>query len=815
MTTNTCSVVRRLPCAVLSLVITLAACGGDSGGGGTAATDAGTDSDGLTDAADTGTDTSVDRPEGCESEFFALTVSEDMVLTKACSPYIISLAIQISSATLTIEPGVEIRTSGTVQVNGPDGVLIAEGTEAEPIVFVATAMDDEEPRWDGIHFEPGTGAGSVVSHAILNSCGVFAPSSPGREGCIRVNDAPAGTVTLENIEFRDAAAGVVIDSEAGPLASISGLTFDADTEVGMLIHARHVGEIDEAFTYDGNYNMLTGGRANAQVDTSGTWIAQGVPYRVIDDIHVQAPSDWEDGDDVPELTLDEGLELLFDPEMTLVVGDDRPGAIVVTGSDLEPVVFDAWETDDSSGQFEGLVFGSETQDSDLDFLHIIGGGYGPAYGCLSILAGVDADITVNHSTFEDCEGAGVGGDRAPVTFHFAEFDDNTFINSPYGLRVQPNVLRTVSGNQTYGENLFANAIIGGVAGRASGKVTLPATWAAQGVSYNVIDPIEVDADLTLTAGLTLNFEEDTMMRVAENEAAHLIATGEDGVPVTFAAADGERGGWQGIVFYPNTLNTTNLTYVVIRDGGDSNGNLVGGCVTVRGADTGPISIVNTQFLNCAQAGLAAEGAGSHFQALAGNQFTDIAVGMSLHSTTIGDIIAVQGYTGVPINQIVEGPLTEAATWINQEIPWRFKDPNTIQEVEAMLTVEAGTVFEFPRTRPFGGGFEVGVDEPGGLVFAGTESDPIVLTSAEDSPAAEDWDQILFHAKTMANSSLTHVHFEYSGQGGATIELTNAGANVTITAPDFSNGGTPDIKCTNSTPVLVEIPGGATVDGCEG
>ncbi len=77
-------------------------------------------------------------------------ISSDTIWTKANSPYIVTSTIEVygdeaNAATLTIEPGVEIRFDlSTVQQQGlhigngsNKGILRAIGTEEEKIIFTA------------------------------------------------------------------------------------------------------------------------------------------------------------------------------------------------------------------------------------------------------------------------------------------------------------------------------------------------------------------------------------------------------------------------------------------------------------------------------------------------------------------------------------------------------------------------------------------------------------------------------------------------------------------------------------------------------
>ncbi len=87
------------------------------------------------------------------------TITEDTTWTLAGSPYIVTSDITVGNpsyigATLTIEPGVEVRFEpGTGLFIGDDtgyGALSAQGTEESPIIFTSNAASPSPGDWKGI-----------------------------------------------------------------------------------------------------------------------------------------------------------------------------------------------------------------------------------------------------------------------------------------------------------------------------------------------------------------------------------------------------------------------------------------------------------------------------------------------------------------------------------------------------------------------------------------------------------------------------------------------------------------------------------------
>ena len=77
-----------------------------------------------------------------------------------------------STATLTIEPGVEVRFNGGtglyIGADGYYGALTARGTADAPIVFTSNASPPAPGNWKGIYFTNETNdAKTVLEHCVV------------------------------------------------------------------------------------------------------------------------------------------------------------------------------------------------------------------------------------------------------------------------------------------------------------------------------------------------------------------------------------------------------------------------------------------------------------------------------------------------------------------------------------------------------------------------------------------------------------------------------------------------------------------------
>lgn len=92
-------------------------------------------------------------------------IVQDTVWTLTDSPFVVVKDVIVeSSATLTIEPGVDVRFGGNLSLI-VEGVLYAKGTEEKPITFTSNKHQPEAGDWNTIKFN-GTQQ-STLEHCIV------------------------------------------------------------------------------------------------------------------------------------------------------------------------------------------------------------------------------------------------------------------------------------------------------------------------------------------------------------------------------------------------------------------------------------------------------------------------------------------------------------------------------------------------------------------------------------------------------------------------------------------------------------------------
>jgi len=485
-------------------------------------------------------------------------VDSSLILSALCSPYTIEESIEVrDDAVLTIEPGTELRfdMGKRLLVGGRnDSKLVARGTAVAPIVFTAkTPAAGARGQWRGIFFGQHTLTGSVIEHAKVSFGG---ESGLEQRGCITIKRGPANVLAIRNVIFSDCAqAGLSVSG--GALADIANITVK-DSDFGLWFAAENIGNIKTPFEFQGvNYNRIL----NTEVERSATWVAQPIPWRADEGVHVQ-------GADAPVLTLAAGIHIQFDAGHRIRVGEPENGSLMVKGSATAPVILESEIAGASKGAWRGIYFGDKTgPNTQLDYAIVRHGGDSglSQRGCVSVRKVPTGRISITNSVFDTCAQSGIAA-TVSEEFAFAAVSNNTFRDSDAGLWLDAATVGSVDGTQTY-EGVDRNLM-------DSGLVSETATWTAQGIPWRVEETIEVEGAngpiLTLGAGLELQFKSGVRITVGQRDIGALVAEGTAMAPVVLTSANATpvAGDWGGIMFLSQTTSETNLSFVNLSYAGE-------------------------------------------------------------------------------------------------------------------------------------------------------------------------------------------------------------------------------------------------------
>lgn len=692
----------------------------------------------------------------------------------ACSAFVVEETIEVrGGATLTIEPGTDLRFDRGQGILVRDGRLVVGEADLEPVALGPSKPDAAADRWGGIIFSGGALPGSRITNTVVTGGGNAQEAS----GCVTVRSTAKDVVALEAVTLeRCTGAGLWVDAEGVQLV---GADIElAESEVGLSLAARNMKDVKLPLRYRGvAANVLRGGT----VATSASWVRQDVPWRVEGDVSVG-------GREEPVLTLEAGVHLRFAPSTWLEVGDDLPGALVAEGSEEAPVILES----DDSGTWHGVLFGNRTLPrAALDYTVVRRGGQPgeDVRGCVTIRSA--GDLFITNSTFDQCEQSGISAVQ-DQRFSFGRLSGNAFKSSNVGLWLAAGWVGSVVEPQTF-EDVPRNLI-------ESGDITESTTWVKQSIPWEVRGNLTVQGPetpvLTLEPGVMLRFNSSSWLQIGSGGGGGLVAVGTAASPIVFESTneEGEPGSWRGIVFGRNARAGGRLVDAVVRHGGQRELD-VGGCITVRGGDDAdrPITIERTTVEQCEQACVAATEGEFVFTSFTGNDLRDAPAGLHLSAAAAGSITTPQRYDGVRLNRIADSVLSRHASWSAQPVPWVVRGVVQVEGPSApILTINAGTEVRFDD----GAMLAAGLEAPGGLVVGGSAPAPVIFTSAQSVPAPGNWHGIFLGPMVEEGTRLDFLDLSYAGQPGGGVQggvtLDRTGARVRIASSTFHDNMQADV-----------------------
>jgi parallel beta-helix repeat protein len=184
-------------------------------------------------------------------------IIQDTVWTLTDSPFVVSKPITVyPNATLTIEPGVEVRFGGNFEINVA-GTLIAAGTQDNMITFTSNKEQPQAGDWDTIKFM-GT------EQSILVYCSI--------KYAINGITIANGNVEIKNCEISDNQNGIYITDDNQ--ASIHDNTIKSNV-VGILL----TGNLTSGVNIRQN-NMLSNTQSGIQLDAN-TYTNIDILYNIL------------------------------------------------------------------------------------------------------------------------------------------------------------------------------------------------------------------------------------------------------------------------------------------------------------------------------------------------------------------------------------------------------------------------------------------------------------------------------------------------------------------------------------------------------
>ncbi len=508
---------------------------------------------------------------------------------------------------LTIEDGVELQfqtgTDFEVGVGNP-GSLQVQGTTLG-VIFTSDQAVPAEGDWDGLYIGSDDGGsdleGLTVSYGgdngyggirlsgatpALRSCTVSYSSESGMYVAGGAEPAVSDSVFEHNAEY-----GVEINSSSG-LYTIGGPTFTGNTlsdnaSYPIILPANYAGQLDASSSFTGNGDDAVVLRSD-DVTTDATWQALDAPFLAEGDIDVE-------GSASPELTMEDGVIVLFDPAVSFEVGRNNTGTLVATGTSTG-ILLSSSATSPAPGDWEGVYMGTDADGSALEGVTVEYGGDN-GYGGVRVYSNSSSYIGC---TFRDNLEHGMSVSSSEPLVQDSVFQDNEldglYLSTSSGLSTtgSPSFTgNTSTGNGRYAVQLPAESLgeldsSSSFTGNTSDYVYVlgdtvenTATWQALDVDYLVEGDVEIEGSstplITIEDGVTMRFETNAGLIVGDGDAAAFNAAGTSAAGITFtsASATPAAGDWDGIKLDSRCdAADVVLDWVTVEYGGDNGkGNL--------------------------------------------------------------------------------------------------------------------------------------------------------------------------------------------------------------------------------------------------
>ena len=661
--------------------------------------------------SDTETQTITVLPKGFEELSGAITTDltlENIIEDPTQIDYLVTGNVT-ASAMLTIEPGVVIHfQENTMLTIDQAGSIKAEGTESDSIIFTSV-NEDGGILWKGIFIGSGSSQ-NIIKYAKVMFAGNEAMNFTGDDFKAGIGVNSGGNIRVENstLMFNDG-YGLYVDENEGHINTFINNDV-SDNMVGVGTWADEVDDLDNTTTFSNNSQAAVEIMASSFSETNeATWnvLADGASYNISGTINVNGT-----------LTIAPGANFEMDEDVIINVY----GAFIANGTDVSPINFTT--SDDALGLlWKGIYVNSADGRNILNHVNI-------SYAGNSIMnfsgadfsagLGIDASgkISITNSTFSNNEGYGVYSEESGG--QIATFEANTFSSNDVGVGVSANEADALDGATIFSNNQSAAVEIFGTTYEDSRT----STWKALNGSaaYRVTGNVDIDGALTIDPGVTMEFDEDVLVRVYGS----LTAEGTASEHITFTTSN-LNGGlyWKGIhIISSTTLNS--FDYVDLSYAGQSAMNFSGADFAAGiGVDAnGRVSVTNSSITECKNYGLYIEETGGQLEIFANNDFSNNLRGVGLRAD---EVDALDGNTTFANNSFAEVEIFGSSLSDIKDVTWTALSGDAYYrvtgrlDINGVLTIAPGALFEFDE--------DVDVRVYGAFIADGTVDDIITFTSS--------------------------------------------------------------------------------------
>ncbi|MFH5800367.1 hypothetical protein [Haladaptatus sp. CMAA 1911] len=496
-------------------------------------------------------------PEVPDPQRLEADIDQNTTLGDDCGRYVVSGTVDVTGATLTIKSGTELVFEQNAGLKiATDATLVAKGTCKRPVLF--TGAQETRGFWRGIYFEDSNKP-NEMAYCVVEYAG---GGDEFWQADVEANLAVGGNsrIAASNCAFRESGAwGFTFGSEVH-VDDFSKNAVTANAAGAGFVRDASAHHIDGSGTYTGNDDDVVHiwGHDGLGDGFDETWSALDARYRVSKLVEL--------GTDA-HLTIEFGTTLSFEQEAGLKVSDSSQLTAAGIDPDTEeskPITFTGEQK--TRGFWRGLYF--ETSDrvpSVIENCVVEYGGGGKEYWSgdthANVVVGDGARARITNTTLRESGGYG---------FNFAEdvtidsFVNNTVTRNANGAGyVRDDRAHFLSDTGTYAGNdtdrvyVWQHDDIG---------TDLDVTWDAIDVPYFVdTGTVSVYGTLTIEPGATLEFGQDSGLKLLDGGILSAVGTGDE--PITFTGEQQTRGYWRGIYFDDTNRTENKLHYCIVEYGG--------------------------------------------------------------------------------------------------------------------------------------------------------------------------------------------------------------------------------------------------------
>ncbi len=485
-------------------------------------------------------------------------ISSDMIFYSA-NRYIVTNSISLNNARLEIEPGTEIRfDQGTRLVISSGGIIVADGTEEEPILFTGT--NESRGWWHGLVFQGATHPHNLLDHVIIEYGGgeaFHSSTQPANLTIARSVSTNAASVTVTNSILRHSAGFGLFLHANGSMPDSGDNVFTENTLGPATVDASSLHYLDSGSDYTGND---TGSDAvqviGNSISQNFSWQALNVPYFVRGDISITNS----------EFSIAPGATFLFDAEMEFLIGSGT--VITMSGTEDDPITFSA--SQETPGWWDGMVIiGTTHPNNIMEHVVIEYAGRSAFHSStepanLTIARSVSSNIarvSLKNSTMRHSAGYGLFL-HSNGNMEGSEY--NTYTDNEEGpVRAYTTGAHYFDSGSNYSGN-GANDYVWINANSQNQSVT----WQALDVPYGMMGESTVNSgNFVIEPGAEFSFDVNAGLILGGDISLSIVGTAAE--PIIFTAMESSPGWWKGVYIIGTQQPNNIMEHVVIEYAGSS------------------------------------------------------------------------------------------------------------------------------------------------------------------------------------------------------------------------------------------------------